>query len=345
MVVVAEERRAFVAGACTNCGSLTHTVKDCLERPRKKTARYGGEVVGRDEYVQQEALDYDGKRDRWKGYDSRDYTRVIERYDKAELERKKKRLQELEQAYQQQQQNQQQQQESNEGKLAEQASADEHAEPERKDGEASAEAGAATGGEVEKAAAPSDVKESDLDKLKRIKQEKRLHKLRKRVAAAAAKASSSSDPSSSAAALPVPAAPSSSSSDSDSDDGGSDDELVGSSEYRDYGEVITKMDGKSRTTVRNLRIREDTAKYLRNLNPNSAHYDPKVHSTSAHHAARHAHCTPGLRRTLSLTIVPRPCVVCAALFRRVRCARTRTRTSGPTRCCMPATTSCAAAVT
>ncbi|RLN48118.1 hypothetical protein BBJ29_004175 [Phytophthora kernoviae] len=33
-----------------------------------------------------------------------------------------------------------------------------------------------------------------------------------------------------------------------------------------------------KTTVRNLRIREDTAKYLRNLNPNSAYYDPKTRS-------------------------------------------------------------------
>ena len=31
-----------------------------------------------------------------------------------------------------------------------------------------------------------------------------------------------------------------------------------------------------RYTVRNLRIREDTAKYLRNLDPNSAYCDPKT---------------------------------------------------------------------
>ena len=31
-------------------------------------------------------------------------------------------------------------------------------------------------------------------------------------------------------------------------------------------------------SVRNLRIREDTAKYLRNLDPNSAFYDPKTRS-------------------------------------------------------------------
>lgn len=41
---------------------------------------------------------------------------------------------------------------------------------------------------------------------------------------------------------------------------------------------IAKMDPKTRTTIRNLRIREDTAKYLRNLDPESAYYDPKSRS-------------------------------------------------------------------
>lgn len=39
-----------------------------------------------------------------------------------------------------------------------------------------------------------------------------------------------------------------------------------------------KVDAKARMTVRNLRIREDTAKYLRNLDPESAYYDPKTRS-------------------------------------------------------------------
>ena len=39
-----------------------------------------------------------------------------------------------------------------------------------------------------------------------------------------------------------------------------------------------KFDSKTRTTVRNLRIREDTAKYLHNLDLNSAFYDPKTRS-------------------------------------------------------------------
>jgi hypothetical protein len=45
----------------------------------------------------------------------------------------------------------------------------------------------------------------------------------------------------------------------------------------DKGELIQGLDTKrGKTTVRNLRIREDTAKYLRNLNPNSAHYDVRL---------------------------------------------------------------------
>ncbi|CAN8202094.1 unnamed protein product [Coccothraustes coccothraustes] len=36
------------------------------------------------------------------------------------------------------------------------------------------------------------------------------------------------------------------------------------------------FDSKRRVTVRNLRIREDIAKYLRILDPNTAYYDPKT---------------------------------------------------------------------
>ncbi|XP_018374011.1 PREDICTED: pre-mRNA-splicing factor Slu7-like [Trachymyrmex cornetzi] len=35
----------------------------------------------------------------------------------------------------------------------------------------------------------------------------------------------------------------------------------------------TKVDSKQHITVKNLWIREDTAKYLHNLEPNSAYYD------------------------------------------------------------------------
>lgn len=57
-----------------------------------------------------------------------------------------------------------------------------------------------------------------------------------------------------------------------SDDSDSDEE-----KYADLVDMPgTKFDSKTRTTVRNLRIREDTAKYLYNLDPNSAWYDPKT---------------------------------------------------------------------
>lgn len=48
--------------------------------------------------------------------------------------------------------------------------------------------------------------------------------------------------------------------------------------YVDEDMPGTKVDSKQRITVRNLRIREDTAKYLRNLDLNSAYYDPKTRS-------------------------------------------------------------------
>ena len=88
-------------GCCDNCGSQAHKTKDCLERPRKRSARLGGSVTGRDEWVEQPNLDYDGKRDRWSGYDPREYGKVVERYEKAELERKKRKLEELEAVYRQ----------------------------------------------------------------------------------------------------------------------------------------------------------------------------------------------------------------------------------------------------
>eukprot|EP00697_Spironema_sp_BW2_P016052 gnl/Spiro4/7150_TR3724_c0_g1_i1.p1 gnl/Spiro4/7150_TR3724_c0_g1~~gnl/Spiro4/7150_TR3724_c0_g1_i1.p1 ORF type:complete len:550 (+),score=167.18 gnl/Spiro4/7150_TR3724_c0_g1_i1:76-1650(+) len=44
----------------------------------------------------------------------------------------------------------------------------------------------------------------------------------------------------------------------------------------DNANVFAKIDTKQRTSVRNLRIREDLPKYLRNLNPNSAYFDPKT---------------------------------------------------------------------
>ena len=42
--------------------------------------------------------------------------------------------------------------------------------------------------------------------------------------------------------------------------------------------TFSSADPKAKGIQKNLRIREDTAKYLRNLDPNSAPYDPKSRS-------------------------------------------------------------------
>ncbi|GAA5966918.1 hypothetical protein JCM21900_004318 [Sporobolomyces salmonicolor] len=64
-----------------------------------------------------------------------------------------------------------------------------------------------------------------------------------------------------------------SSDESDNDGEGDEDK------YAEGADVAgQKLDTKTRVTVRNLRIREDTAKYLMNLDTESAYYDPKTRS-------------------------------------------------------------------
>ncbi|KAL7679574.1 putative pre-mRNA-splicing factor SLU7 domain-containing protein [Plasmopara halstedii] len=71
-------------------------------------------------------------------------------------------------------------------------------------------------------------------------------------------------------------------SDYESDMESQDEEFRDHDEGLMFTERVARQGGvggaQMKTTVRNLRIREDTAKYLRNLNPNSAYYDPKTRS-------------------------------------------------------------------
>ncbi|KAH8107899.1 pre-mRNA-splicing factor SLU7 [Cristinia sonorae] len=65
----------------------------------------------------------------------------------------------------------------------------------------------------------------------------------------------------------------------DDDFGSSDEEDDDQDKYAESADAVgQKLDTKTRITVRNLRIREDTAKYLINLDPSSAYYDPKTRS-------------------------------------------------------------------
>lgn len=150
-------------GACENCGAMTHKKKECMERPRKVGAKYSGANIAPDEYAQSNlALSYDGKRDRWSGYNPSEHKSIIEEFQKVEEAKRHLR--------------------------AEKLNADDN---------------------------PDEDEDEDKDEDKYVDE------------------------------VDMPG---------------------------------TKVDSKQRITVRNLRIREDTAKYLRNLDPNSAYYDPKTRS-------------------------------------------------------------------
>lgn len=152
----------FRKGACENCGAVTHLKKDCLERPRKIGAKFSNANIAFDEFVQPNLVQaYDGKRDRWAGYDPANHREIVEEYQKIEEAKREMKAQ----------------------RLKDNPDADESSEDEDED------------------------------------------------------------------------------------------------KYVDGADMPgTKVDSKQRITVRNLRIREDTAKYLRNLDPNSAFYDPKTRS-------------------------------------------------------------------
>ena len=72
--------KTFRKGACTNCGAMTHKVKECTERPRKVGAKYSQSKIARDEYdpnSQGVKLSFESKRDRWNGYNPDDYKKEV----------------------------------------------------------------------------------------------------------------------------------------------------------------------------------------------------------------------------------------------------------------------------
>lgn len=60
-----------------------------MERPRKIGAKFTSMHIAPDEKIESFELDYDGKRDRWNGYDPTTYSRVIEQYEAREEARRK----------------------------------------------------------------------------------------------------------------------------------------------------------------------------------------------------------------------------------------------------------------
>ena len=177
--------KKYRKGACENCGALTHKKQDCLERPRKKGARYSNKDIRPDEVIQNIVTGYDAKRDRWNGYDPGEHKRIYDEYAAIEAERQKLREEEID-----------------------------------------------------------NQTTTDLAAVRKV-----------------AKASKGEG------------------NEGDADFGSSDEEDADEDKYADAADAVgQKLDAKTRITVRNLRIREDTAKYLINLDPSSAYYDPKTRS-------------------------------------------------------------------
>lgn len=58
---------------------MTHDAKACVERPRKLGARWTNKDIRPDEVIQAVSLDYEGKRDRWNGYDPTMHALLMER--------------------------------------------------------------------------------------------------------------------------------------------------------------------------------------------------------------------------------------------------------------------------
>jgi len=207
----------FKKGACENCGAMTHQKKDCVERPRTVGAKWTGKNLMPDEYVETLDLDWDGKRDRWNGFQPDDYKDIIDEWEKVEEQRRQKKVADMEER----------------AKLKERLKAQKKAlkkkrKTRRRQLRRQAE-GRDTGTDTD---GGSDTGDSDTD------------------------------------------------SDTDSDSDASDDEDLGE-KMKDFDKTtatVATKDDKLRTTTRNLRIREDTAKYLLNLDVNSAFYDPKSRS-------------------------------------------------------------------
>jgi len=180
----------FRKGACTNCGAMSHKAKDCCERPRKVGAKFTGKDIQADEVTKELFLDFDGKRDRWNGFEPEEYDHVVIEFDRAEqLRRQRKKEEELQKF-----------------SMKEDGKINGNGHGIESDSEDSDVEGSGVGSGI----GPEDEKADFIDK---------------------------------------------------------DEKAVG-----------VKKDPRTRTTIRNLRIREDTAKYLRNLDPNSSYYDPKSRS-------------------------------------------------------------------
>lgn len=193
-------------------------------------------------------VSYDAKRDQWKGYDPVQYQSIIEKHDRLEQERVKQLKEEKEvqqRAKEEHQRRKKEQKEAKKAQKTENASAKRAAERTKTASTTATSTSTAKGEEEDMSSGGSD---------------------------------------------------SSDNSDSDSDYGSDEeDDADGEATHRDFVErdeeardfqgTMAPQGGIGgngmRQTVRNLRLREDTPKYLRNLALDSAFYDPKSRAMRA----------------------------------------------------------------
>eukprot|EP01059_Diplonema_ambulator_P030732 TRINITY_DN5372_c0_g1_i1.p1 TRINITY_DN5372_c0_g1~~TRINITY_DN5372_c0_g1_i1.p1 ORF type:complete len:610 (+),score=188.34 TRINITY_DN5372_c0_g1_i1:275-2104(+) len=74
---VGEAATKYRKGACKNCGAMTHKEKECTERPRKVKAAVSGKDIAADEVVTDVSLSWEGKHDRWNGVDLRQHQKEV----------------------------------------------------------------------------------------------------------------------------------------------------------------------------------------------------------------------------------------------------------------------------
>lgn len=57
-----------------------------FQRPRRVGAKFTGTNIAPDEHIQPQLMfDYDGKRDRWNGYNPEEHMKIVEEYAKVDL--------------------------------------------------------------------------------------------------------------------------------------------------------------------------------------------------------------------------------------------------------------------
>ena len=236
--------------------------------PSLPPAKISGQDIAPDEAVrgveggEGRKLGWDGKRDQWAGYRAEDHERVIERYEQMEEERKRQAVERKEEVRKEKERRRR------EKELARQKK--------KEDKIAARKAAAAAGGGKEGGSAANGGGNKKMKKKEGGKEggaEEEEEEVESGSEASDSDASDASD------------SDSDSDSDYDSDEEDEDEEGVGEfllkdKDNKDFQGRVARQGGvggaQMKVSVRNLRIREDTAKYLRNLDPNSAYYDPKT---------------------------------------------------------------------